>query len=207
MSFSQDCNLYTLKADLDANPVLADEIYANPDLVDVWVKAKNTPDWARQNHNFLKKLYELDPGMQDQIIDFYTTTMKTQLPKGFNGGGKSYGGVWFNEYGFPDFQHFGQCLDKKYFYKGAKGNYDTDFTDAKNWLSQQDGIEAIDDYNGLGSPLNVKINGSWKKITWHHHEDGTTLIPVFTEIHTGLKHVGGVKTVKLGINDFFNYIP
>ena len=131
--------------------------------------------------------------------------MVNQTHAGFNGVEKEFGGVWFNMYGFPDFEKLNQTIGKQYYFKEAQGNYTTDFSEARDWLENQNGIEAIDDYNGTGSPLNVKI-GTWKKITWHHHEDGTTLVPVFTDIHTGLSHTGGVKTVELGINHIFNYL-
>ncbi|MFV0146210.1 HNH endonuclease [Empedobacter stercoris] len=92
---------------------------------------------------------------------------------GVDGGEKLYNGVWFNKYGFPDFEKMGQTLGEKYNFKDAKGNYTDDFTNARDWLKKQDGIEEIKDL-AKGSPLLVKINGKWEKITWHHHEDGKT---------------------------------
>ncbi len=130
--------------------------------------------------------------------------MKKQTPIGFDGGEKLYGGVWFNKYGFPDFEKMGQTLGRKYNFIGANGNYTDDFTKARDWLKKQNGIEEIKDLRN-GSPLLVKINGKWKKITWHHHEDGKTLIPVLSEIHEKTKHTGGVKTKELNINNLFEY--
>lgn len=55
----------------------------------------------------------------------------------------------------------------------------------------------------------IKLNkkdGKWSEfLTWHHHENGTDLIPVPTSLHYGLPHVGGVETVGRGINHLFNY--
>ena len=174
-------------------------------ITDVKKLLVNSPDWIKNNDAFLAKLVGKSDDYIKKVDDFYSTTMKNQTPAGFNGGNKMYGGVWYNEFGFPDFEKMGQTLGKKYYFKGAKGNYTTDFSEARDWLKKQPGIEAIDDYNGTGSPLNVKINGKWQKITWHHHENGNTLIPVFTDIHSTSSHSGGIKTIELGINDLFDY--
>lgn len=100
----------------------------------------------------------------------------------------------------------GQTIGKKYNFKGAKGNYTDDFTSARDWLKNQVGVEEIKELVvGKGSPLLVKINGKWRKITWHHHEDGKTLIPVDSDIHGATKHTGGVKTTELKINNIFDY--
>ncbi len=185
----------------------ADSMKSIAGAVKSWEALINAPDWARLNTDILELgAKESDDVIRNKFGDFYATTMKNQTPSGFDGGEKIYGGVWYNKYGFPDFEHLNQTIGKQYNFPGAKGNYTTDFTDARDWLKKQPGIEAIDDYNGTGSPLNVKIGGSWKKITWHHHENGTHLLPVFTDVHTGLSHTGGVKTVELGINHLFDYL-
>jgi hypothetical protein len=177
----------------------------NTELVESWKRMLDAPEWSRKNADLLELISNQRDDVAQKVADFYKTTMKNQTPAGFNGGEKIYGGVWYNKYGFPDFEKLNQTIGKKYNFNGAKGNYDSDFSEARDWLKKQEGIEAIDDYNGTGSPLNVKIDGKWKKITWHHHEDGSTLVPVFTDVHTGLPHTGGVKTTELGINHLFNY--
>jgi hypothetical protein len=174
-------------------------------IADVKKLLVNSPDWIKNNDKFLAKLVGKSDDYIKKVDNFYSTTMKTQTPAGFNGGNKMYGGIWYNEFGFPDFEKMEQTLGKKYYFKGAKGNYNTDFSEARDWLKKQSGIEAIDDYNGTGSPLNVKIDGKWQKITWHHHENGNTLIPVFTDIHSTSSHAGGIKTIEIGINDLFEY--
>ncbi|MFJ1378367.1 HNH endonuclease [Capnocytophaga canimorsus] len=49
-----------------------------------------------------------------------------------------------------------------------------------------------------GSPLLVKIEGKWKKITWHHHQNGKSMYPVKKEIHDKIigKHTGGREIVR-----------
>ncbi|GIJ92900.1 hypothetical protein CAPN002_01180 [Capnocytophaga stomatis] len=179
-------------------------IVVKKSIQDVKKLLANSPDWVKTNTELLEKLTDKSDDFIKKVDDFYAITMKKQTPAGFDGGEKLYGGIWFNKYGFPDFEKMGQTLGKKYNFIGANGNYTDDFTRARDWLKKQNGIEEIKDLRN-GSPLLVKIEGKWKKITWHHHEDGKTLIPVFSEIHEKIKHTGGVKTKEIEINNLFNY--
>jgi A nuclease of the HNH/ENDO VII superfamily with conserved WHH len=45
----------------------------------------------------------------------------------------------------------------------------------------------------------------WVECTWHHHEDGRTMIPVPSELHgkSGAPHTGGKSVIGNNIQDFF----
>jgi len=58
-----------------------------------------------------------------------------------------------------------------------------------------------------GSPILIKVNGQWEgPFTWHHHEDGTTMMPVIQEIHNSPNHphTGGRRIVAFGLEGLFN---
>src|SRR5690606_993597 len=169
---------------------------------DVLGNLKNSPTWIRENNDLLQKLLRESDEFIKKVDDFYAKTMSKQTPANFNGEGV-YGSVHYNKYGFPDFEKFGQTLNKKYIFKNAKGNRTTDYIEARDWIKKQEGVEAIKDL-GSGTPLLVLIKGQWKKITWHHHENGKDLLPVLSEFHS-VKHTGGVKTKALGIEKLFEY--
>ncbi len=135
---------------------------------------------------------------------------KFQKPANLIPPGK-YDGIEFGNLGFPDLVD--ESLGKKYFFnKNVQGNYGSDFREATDWLIKQPDILEIKELpigslNPIGSPILVKLKGSNKfvKITWHHHQDGKTLLPVFSDIHDKIlgKHTGGVAIKSRNLEGFF----
>ncbi|MBK9567062.1 MAG: HNH endonuclease [Saprospiraceae bacterium] len=76
---------------------------------------------------------------------------------------------------------------------------DYNFVDATNWLRNL--------YPGrvTGSGGNLFVDGV--RYTWHHLEDGKTLVPVLQSVHTaskgGLNHTGGFSVLQKGLVGFF----
>lgn len=72
----------------------------------------------------------------------------------------------------------------------------TDNLEAMKWLKEESGLVDGVDFkqigDGKGSVL-FKVDGKWEKCSWHHHEDGQTLIPVLFDVHNSIagKHTGG----------------
>lgn len=86
---------------------------------------------------------------------------------------KKYGkGIKFNKYGFPDFSKFAKHTAK---IKGLTGNYykDAAMANAKVGLKS--------------TPIGY---------TWHHVEDGVTMILIPTELHKAVSHTGGAALIK-----------
>lgn len=128
------------------------------------------------------------------------------------------------KYGLPDFKGNSPILNfvdgtpsGKFMYQSQslKG-YGADFLEANTALSKKMGIEKVNGQwpqvnsdgflqNGnfrwrkTGSNLSQRFelfeNGSWVEYTWHHFEDGTTMFPVKSKIHStsdgGFAHPGG----------------
>jgi len=68
------------------------------------------------------------------------------------------------------------------------------------WLKKESGLVDGVDFkqigDGKGSVL-FKVNGKWEKCTWHHAEDGQTLMPVLFDVHNSIagKHTGRVSVI------------
>ena len=92
-------------------------------------------------------------------------------------------GIHFSKDGYPNFEPFVQINpqnQQKYIVKieNLTGKYDIDNRSA----DKKAGItKAYRDENGL---------------TWHHHEDGETLLLVPGRLHKKVSHAGGVSTIK-----------
>ncbi|MBK8044936.1 MAG: HNH endonuclease [Haliscomenobacter sp.] len=82
-----------------------------------------------------------------------------------------------------------------------KGNYTTDITAAKNYLSDKllpGEIIFKSNPNGGWSPFYIEKNGVRSgPFTWHHHQDGSSMYPVKKEVHDKIigKHTGGREIV------------
>ncbi len=81
-------------------------------------------------------------------------------------------GVKFTKDGFPDFSPYSKAIVK---IDGLKGNTSSDFTTANK-------------------ALGIKTTPSG--YTWHHVEDGRTLMLVPTELHQVVRHTGGAALLK-----------
>jgi hypothetical protein len=180
---------------------------AAPGMINGWRGLIDQPNWVRKNVKLLEKLSRKSETYIRKVNDFYATTMKSNTPANFNGAGRYTNNVYFNEFGFPDFNEFNP-LGKNNIFSDAAGNRIEDFKAAKKWLQNRPEIE---DYLDLsvdqkgGSPFKVKINGKWsEQLTWHHHENGKDLVPVLSNIHNTTKHTGGVKIVELGLTEITN---
>lgn len=80
-------------------------------------------------------------------------------------------GVRFDADGYPDFSPY--AIEEVEI--DMKGNYTTDYDDANK-----------------AAGLAQKPEG----YTWHHHQDGKTMLLVPTDLHSAVKHTGGVSVIK-----------
>lgn len=96
----------------------------------------------------------------------WTDDLKTKYPDG----------VRFTDDGYPDFSPYARDTHK--IDPHFDGNHGSDFTKA-------DKAAGIDEEYRQDNEL-----------TWHHHQDGTTLQLVPKDIHNAVKHAGGVALAK-----------
>jgi hypothetical protein len=148
----------------------------------------------------LKKVDDLamsDPAKLSKLNDLYDPN-KFSLPSGLNPP-STHNGISFDKNGFPDFVSKAPqpAKDFSYVANDLIGNTtSTDFTKATNWL-----IEKFPNRNIVKNGNRVEIDGVMH--TWHHHQDGKTLIPVPSSIHNSVSHTGGNATIQRGLQGFF----
>ena len=204
-----DVDAKTIKVfekDTKLNPDLFDELANDHNLLEPWKALSGLSDgkfWVRTNVDLLKRMRDSPSYDPKDIANFYNKSIRRAckpLPCDFDTPG---GTVHFNELGFPDLRMFSIGGPKYYFKDNVQGNHSTDFTNATNWLKEQSGIKKVE---GSGSPVEVELqDGTKGQITWHHHEDGKTLMPVFSNVHTSaLRHTGGSSIVSNSLVGFFD---
>jgi hypothetical protein len=194
-------------SDFADDATLLREFGNSPELINIWSKVIEQPDWIRKNTKLLENLSSETDEIIDKIKAFYSSTHKNRSPKNFTGKGTYNKGVKYDEFGFPELREHNPLGDD-YIFTKAKGNHSTDFSDAREWLTNNKTKLGYDNvwFKPNSTTFKVKKNGKWSELlTWHHHQNGTEMIPVPTSLHTGLPHVGGVETVKQGINHIFIY--
>ncbi|WP_147358270.1 HNH endonuclease [Roseburia sp. 1XD42-34] len=84
-------------------------------------------------------------------------------------------GVKFTKEGFPDFSPYSKVSIK---IDGLKGNTSSDFTAANK---------------------SIGLKATPKGYTWHHVEDGRTLMLVPTDLHQSVRHTGGAALIRKGL--------
>lgn len=139
-------------------------------------------------------------------------------------------------YGLPDLRAHSPVFNftdgtapSKFKYKSATLNGgSSDFNRANTALAKKFGIEKIGgnwpwqngymtsgnfrlvqtNSGGISQQFELLENGIWTKYTWHHFEDGRTLFPVKTPIHSvpsGFNHSGGKSIISKQIQDLFEF--
>ena len=84
-------------------------------------------------------------------------------------------GVKFTNDGFPDFSSYSKAKVK---INGLKGNTSSDFTAANKAIG---------------------LKSTPSGYTWHHVEDGRTLMLVPTDLHQAVRHTGGAALIRKGL--------
>ena len=81
-------------------------------------------------------------------------------------------GVWFTDDGFPDFSPY--AMEVVRFEPRFDGNHDSDFQRANRAAGLTEKPESH---------------------TWHHHQDGRTMLLIPKAIHNAIRHAGGVAII------------
>lgn len=135
--------------------------------------------------------------------------------------------------GFPDFIayspqfNFPNRTGKFKFQSNGLNGGSTDFGAANTALANEFGIQKISnqwpkDPQGYVTSGNYRwkpgsqpfemrnASGGWDQYTWHHFEDGRTMIPVKTSVHSksvgGFNHSGGKSIITNQLQDLFEFL-
>ena len=194
--------LTRLGKDLEANASLLKRLEESPVLVDAWKGLINRPEWVRTNINLLETI-KGDPTLISKADNYYSNSHT--MPGGWKGDPnlslpKIFQGIEYDAFGFPKLEGYSPGSKSYYTGKLVGEPRATDNLAAMKWLKEESGLVDGVDFkqigDGKGSVL-FKIDGKWEKCSWHHHQDGQTLIPVIFEKHNLIagKHTGGVSII------------
>ena len=108
--------------------------------------------------------------------------------------------------GFPDFIIFGtppgpNNQDFAVEISIKMGIRNNDYKEVFKRLKQNPSIAGRLDCSAPESASLIKIDGI--NYTWHHHQDGKTMMLVRTDVHTGLSHSGGVSIAQNSLEGMF----
>ncbi len=184
-----DDALRRFNQDLD-DVAFAGAISENPELINVWNGLVNRPDWVRKNTRLLEKISGESDEFISKVDNFYSNFHSAT---GFKGAGR-YGSVDYDEFGFPDFTP--HISDKSHVVKIVMDGSNEDYLKAYEKLKDVIREGNIQFTNNFGSSFKIKKNGEWSETyTWHHHEDGKSMVPVLQNMHNSHAHTGGRSVV------------
>jgi len=184
----------------------------------------------RKNVDFLEKYNALTDVQKDGMIKVYKqmsnpSGMKGRVDYTFTKELKDGRTITlkFDKNGFPEFEEFVPKPHNKFLYHSNDLGKSTDFAKANEAIAKNLGFEdefidgipiqkTLDDgtvYDWTPGKNNFTLtkDGVTKKYTWHHHQDGRTLMPVESNVHSpgegGFNHSGGESIIKGGLQEFF----
>jgi hypothetical protein len=85
-------------------------------------------------------------------------------------------------------------------FENLKGNDNRKFDNdlANEWLESSGILDEYDSYfinQQFGTPVKLTKNGVDKYYTWHHHENGKTMMLVEQGVHNKINHTGGAALI------------
>lgn len=142
------------------------------------------------------------------------------------------------KHGFPEFHNSSYCPTMT-FADGSAGKFKyvnnslkaDDYTKHFGWANEElakkfgkgtsswpaknaEGFHQVGNYRWNGTSTQFELrnaNGAWEKYTWHHFEDGKTMIPVLSDVHSpgagagGFTHSGGNKILEGDFKGVFEF--
>jgi hypothetical protein len=173
--------------------------------------------WKRLDDAEVDRAFKRNPGVLEKVDDLYDPDI-FQLPGNRpEVNGKKLDGdftvktrnglhdVYFDKNGFPDFDEY--SLGNNFSYKPdgkVLNGSASDLTSATSWLKAKYASDPNVKIISNGSNIDVTVNGVKNTYTWHHYQDGKTLIPVLTSVHSNVAHTGGAAIIQRGLEGMFS---
>ena len=189
--------------------------------VRAWGGLAERAAWIRTNQTLLQLLVGQNEEVLNAVNNFYANRfVQPALNRRVPSGPPPYTvltthpdpskrvNVDFDELGFPVFDPHSPGSQYHARSSSLMGNAgtgsphpDNDF--ANQWFIDNYGESNIQVLSDSGSPVLLKIEGEWQKYTWHHHQDGESMMPVLSDVHNNVQHSGGRAVIAEGIQNIF----
>jgi hypothetical protein len=114
--------------------------------------------------------------------------------------------VNFNSQGFPDFKPHspGSAFEYKANNLTGIGSATSgDFKAANDWAASNPALKERFATIKNSQRCKIKFGDDWIVCTWHHFQDGRTMFPVPTSLHSVVNHTGGNAIISRGLQDIF----
>jgi Fibronectin type III domain/A nuclease of the HNH/ENDO VII superfamily with conserved WHH len=219
-----------LKNSLDASKIenLINDFESNTDILDKFVSGEldvkvwekfipmgPTKEWVRKSEAIQKRIKEKGFTLADvdKLKTYYDGHLSKADVKTYPN--TSSTGQYYDDFGHPDFTKDVKKIRKldgtqeRPVYEppaGITGDRTQDAKKANEWAKNN--FHADDFKYDIGSNecrIKDPNTGNWVDHTWHHHQDGKTMMAVPKEIHrsANASHIGGVQAKNAGIIGFF----
>ncbi len=112
--------------------------------------------------------------------------------------------VYFNKYGYSDFidSKFGPGKEFALKTDDLTGGHE-DFSTATKWLKNKFKNDPNIKIKSKSTNVELTINGQKNTYTWHHHEDGKTIMLVVSDAHNQVAHTGGASIITKYLKGLF----
>ncbi|MCK8524402.1 HNH endonuclease [Aquimarina sp. D1M17] len=112
--------------------------------------------------------------------------------------------VYFNKYGYADFldSKFGPGREFALKTDDLTGGHE-DFSTATKWLKNKFKNDPNIKIKSKSTNVELTINGKTNTYTWHHHEDGKTIMLVVSDAHNQVAHTGGASIIAKYLKGLF----
>ena len=181
-----------------------------PKLVKAWKGLSNRLPWVRTNTDLLEKLAGKGDDYIAKVDELYSPTVmklpaNLKPPNGSPPG--SYNGIDYDKFGFPKLES--HVFDNGHVVKIAMDGTNDDYIRAYDKLKEIVGEGNIQFTNQYGSSFKIRqADGTFDgpAYTWHHHQDGESMMPVLQAIHQSIQsyHTGGRAVVNRGLEGLFD---
>ncbi len=205
-----DATLHTLENDLagESGEGLRTLFREKPGCVRAWEGLVDRPEWVRKNTDLLAKIADKGDDFIARVNNLYSPSVMKLPPnlKPPNSPPGIYNGIEYDIFGFPKLESF--VSNNNHVVKIVMDGTNGDYIKAYNELKRVVGEGNIQFTNNYGSSFRLKQNGEWSDqiYTWHHHQDGETMMPVLQEIHQSIQnyHTGGRSIVNNNLIGLFD---
>ena len=176
-------------------------------MVGAWEGLINRPGWVRTNEDLLNRIAGEGPDYIAKVDELYSPAvmkLPPNLKPPYSPPG-SYNGIDYDNFGFPKLEPY--VSDNSHIVKISMDGTNDDYIRAYNKLKGVVGEGNIQFTNQYGSSFRIKQNGQWSEpYTWHHHQDGESMMPVLQTIHQSIQnyHTGGRSVVSRGLKGLFD---
>jgi hypothetical protein len=176
-------------------------------MIRAWGGLANRDSWVRKNTDLLQKLSDKPDSYIAGVNGLYSPSAM-KLPPNLrppNSPPGSYNGIEYDKFGFPKLEPHvsGNSHVVKIVMDGSNNDYIKAYNELKNIVGEGN----IQFTNSFGSSFKIRNNGQWSQpYTWHHHQDGESMMPVLQTIHQSIQnyHTGGRSISNRGLKGLFD---